>query len=99
MKHTVQVGKPITKNGKIVGYEEIQTIPSNQAFNYNRRGFATLQPGDLKAVGQGDKSDEPEKEPVKQAPKKTPGKKKAAATKKAAAAKKKAAAAKKNTGK
>ena len=66
MKHTVQVGKPITKNDKIVGYEEIETIPSNQAFNYNRRGFATLQPGDLEAVGQGDKSDEPEKEPAKE---------------------------------
>ena len=101
MKHTVQVGKPITKNDKIVGYEEVQTIPANQAFNYNRRGFKTLQPGALEAVGQGDESDDPAKEPVKE-PKKATGKKtagKKTAKKRASKKTAKKKASKKKTGK
>lgn len=50
MKQTVQVGKPITKKGKIVGFEDVQTIASNKAFGYNRHGYKTLQPDDLKLV-------------------------------------------------
>lgn len=44
------VGKPITKKGKVVGYKDVQEIPTNQLFNYNRSGYATLQPDDIKAL-------------------------------------------------
>ena len=44
------VGKPITKRGKVTGYEDVQEIPSNQTFNWNRRGYATLQPADVAAL-------------------------------------------------
>ncbi len=105
MKHTVQVGKPIKKGDKIVGYKDIETIPSNQAFNYNRRGYKTLQPGDLEAVGQGDESDQSAKEqvkaPEKKASKKTAKKKASKKTAKKKASKKtaKKKASKKKTGK
>ena len=88
MKHTVQVGKPIIKNDKVVAYEEVTEISSNQAFNYNRRGFVTLQPGDLKAVKQAPKAAAPAKEPAKEKPEKTPASKKSSRKKKSSKKKK-----------
>ncbi len=50
MNHHSMVGKPITKNGKVVGHEDVQEIPTNQVFHWNRRGYATLQPDDIAAL-------------------------------------------------
>ena len=67
MKQHVKVGLPIRKNGKLVEYEDVQTIPSNRAFNYNRRGYVTIQSDD----------DTPHKKvPEKKADKKKAAKKK-----------------------
>ncbi len=50
MSTHIMVGKPIKKGGKITGFEDVREIPSNETFNYNRRGFATLQPADVAAL-------------------------------------------------
>ncbi len=44
------VGKPITKRGKVVGFNDVIEIPTNEIFKYNRRGYATLQPDDIAAL-------------------------------------------------
>lgn len=50
MKHTITVGKPIKKGGKVVGYEDVREVPANEGFRYNRNGFATLQPDAIAAL-------------------------------------------------
>lgn len=68
MNKTVQVGIPITKNDKIIGFEDVQTIASNKAFGYNRSGYKTLQPDDLELVKKTAEEDDGdiEKKTVKQ---------------------------------
>ena len=50
MKHTIRVGKPITKGDKIVGYKDVREVPSNEGFRYNRNGFSTLDPAAIAAL-------------------------------------------------
>ena len=50
MKHTVMVGKPITKGDKVVGYKDVREVPSNEGFRYNRNGFSTLDPAAIAAL-------------------------------------------------
>jgi len=62
MKHTITVGKPITKGDKIVGFKDVREVPSNEGFRYNRNGFKTLDPAEIAAL------------PKKKAPKTTAAK-------------------------
>ena len=50
MKHTIMVGKPITKGDKVVGYKDVREVPANEGFRYNRNGFVTLQPDAIAAL-------------------------------------------------
>ncbi len=50
MKHTITVGKPITKGDKVVGYKDVREVPSNEGFRYNRNGFSTLDPAAIAAL-------------------------------------------------
>ena len=50
MKHTITVGKPITKGDKIVRFEDVREVPSNEGFRYNRSGFKTLDPAEIAAL-------------------------------------------------
>lgn len=50
MKHTIMVGKPIKKGGKVVSYEDVREVPANEGFRYNRNGFTTLQPDAIAAL-------------------------------------------------
>ena len=50
MNHHIMVGKPIKKGNKVVGFEDVLEIPSNETFNYNRRGYARLQSADIAAL-------------------------------------------------
>ena len=63
MKHTIMVGKPITKGDKIVGYKDVQEVPSNEGFRYNRNGFKTLDPAAIAALPK-KKATKPDKKPA-----------------------------------
>ena len=64
MKHTITVGKPIKKGDKVVKYEDVRVVPSNEGFRYNRNGYDTLDPAAIAAL--------PKKKAAKKAPEKVP---------------------------